>query len=266
MASNLSTIGFQFEDDAEFSSAMTRLVQAAEHRVACEAGEYAIWRCRSGASLWFHLGAEGDGTREVLGLTPFFDGKSEISIRVTDRHVRPGDNAFEGTLHVWIAPEEGEVTGGDGAYVALLDAVDFAALAGREPPFDATAQICAFARTLQAFADVDAYEASKGATENALVAPQAFIPTGLFPPGMGNGEGGGGPSTAALLTGRVLEHRLLTNLTTGRPFHWLLVESYAATFDVLADPEIVAGEIVEGGTIEAACVVFSRMEGSGPGA
>lgn len=266
MASNLSTIGFHFADDAEFSSLMMRLAEAAENRVECEAGEYAIWRCRSGASLWFHLGAAGEGTREVLGLTPFFDGKSEVTARVTARHVRTGDNAFEGALYAWIAPEEGEETGGDGAYPALLDAVDFAALADRPIPFDAAARICGFARELQAFPTEEAYATARREINEALLAPRAFIPTGLFQAATSEHGSEGGATSAALLTGRVAEHRLLTNSATGRQFHWLLVESYAAAFDVLADPEVVIGGIIVGGTVEASCVMFSRMDGPTTGA
>jgi hypothetical protein len=41
--------------------------------------------------------------------------------------------------------------------------------------------------------------------------------------------------------------------------HWLLVESLEATFDIVADPEVVLGEITAGGTIEAAVMMFGRL-------
>jgi hypothetical protein len=37
------------------------------------------------------------------------------------------------------------------------------------------------------------------------------------------------------------------------------VESLEATFDILADPDVVVGEIVQGGTVEVACLLFGRF-------
>lgn len=259
MASNLSTIGFAFDTDDSFAAAMTRLAGAAQERVPCPAGEYAIWRDRSGASIWFHLVAAGDGgTQEIVGLTPFYEGKSEVGVKVTGRLAREGDNAFEGGLYAWIAPDADEGDG-EGAYPAVLDAVDFAALAGQELPVAAQAQICGFARELQAFPSEAAYTAARA--DEAAMAPQAFVPLGLFAAAAQKDGGAPAPASEGLITGRVLEHRRLTNVETGLPFHWLLVESFAAIYDVLADPEVVKGEIVEGGIVEAPCAMFCRMVG-----
>jgi len=46
---------------------------------------------------------------------------------------------------------------------------------------------------------------------------------------------------------------------TGHSFHWLLVETLEATVDILADPEIVAGDVTKGGTVEVACLLFGRL-------
>ena len=51
MVSNLSTIGFAFGDDAGFRATMARLADAAMQRLACEGGEYAIWRPRPAAMV-----------------------------------------------------------------------------------------------------------------------------------------------------------------------------------------------------------------------
>ena len=37
------------------------------------------------------------------------------------------------------------------------------------------------------------------------------------------------------------------------------VESLEATFDIVADPAVVSGTITDGGTIEAAVVMFGRL-------
>lgn len=257
MASNLSSIGFHFSDDAGFTKVMTRLAEEAGEHVGCAAGDYAVWRCRSGAAIWFHLAAEREGTREIVGLTPFFEGASEVPVRVTSRQKRSGDNAFEGALYAWIAPEAGEADGQEGAYPALIEAVDFGALAEQELPVLARMQICGFAHELRAFPTAEAHRAADD--QQPGIASEAFIPMGLFTAATRESIGDPEPSAAALVTGTVAEHRLLTNSVTGQHFHWLLVESFAASYDIVADPAVVTGQIATGGTIEASCTLFSRL-------
>lgn len=256
MANNLSTIGFAFADDREFVAAVTVLASQAIEMLATEAGDYAIWRSRTGAELWFHLGPEppAGGEREILGLTPYFQGRSEIPLKVTTALQRPTDNPFEGLLTAWVAPDET----GEGAYPLAFEAVDFAAHAGRPKPASWRAQICGFARELKAFRSGAVYEESQSAEPK--LAAKAFIPVGLFASAAnGNGEAPEQPSATALLTGRVIETSLMTNEATGLQFHWLLVESLEATFDVVADPSIVTGEIIRGGAVEALVQLFGRV-------
>jgi hypothetical protein len=59
------------------------------------------------------------------------------------------------------------------------------------------------------------------------------------------------PGAYAIFTGHVLEAGTLTNALTGHPFHWALVDSYAAQYDVVVDPELLpktpaAGNVLSG--------------------
>lgn len=256
MVSNLSTIGFVYDDPEAFRAAMVRLANAAAARLATPAGDYAIWRSQSGAELWFHLApASAGGEREVIGLTPFFDGRSAVQVEHTDSYVRPDDNALEGAFHAWVAPDDD----GAGAYPLVYDAVDFAARSAQELPFTHAVRIVGFARELKAFPSAEAYLAAPD--RQPPLAAEAFIPMGLFAAAAADPDDElreAPPSSTAILTGRVAAHQLLVNEETGRRFHWLLVETLAATFDCLADPEIVAGTIALGGTVEVACLLFGR--------
>lgn len=266
MVSNLSTIGFDFRDEDSFRATMARLADEAGERLATADGDYAVWRSRTGAEIWFHLAPAADGLgqpgeRVIVGLTPYFEGKSDIAIEVEAIVTRPDDNAMEGALNAWVAPDDL----GTGAYPIVFDAVDFAAHKDRELPDVWRARIAGFARELKAYADADAFRAASVGADAGLEA-QSFIPIGLFEdaePGAGNGEAqpplAGVPQSTALITGRVTEHQRLLNEETGRAFYWLLVESLAATYDVVADPDIVEGDITIGGTIEVACVLFGRI-------
>lgn len=273
MVSNLSTIGFDFDDDEAFRAAMAKLADEATERMTTATGEYAVWRSRTGAEIWFHLAAETDdetGERAIIGLTPFFEGHSDIPVEIGDRIERPDDNAMEGAFSAWVAPDDL----GLGAYPIVFDAVDFAAHTDRELPDVWRARIAGFARDLKAYPDEAAFLAASDGAGMGLSA-QSFIPVGLFnedEDGDTDDEAGtmpaadegelelsDAPQSYAILTGRVAEHVRHINEATGKPFHWLLVESLAATYDVLADPEAVTGDITVGGTVEVACLLFGRI-------
>src|SRR5262249_10264796 len=135
MANNLSTIGFSFTSAGEFRERMSAFANDARERLSCADGEYAIWRSRTGAELWFHLEAAadaGEAERDVVGLTPFFEGKSDVQLRITDIVERPDEGRLEGAFAAWINSE----TDGDGSngYPLIFDAVDFGAHKARELP------------------------------------------------------------------------------------------------------------------------------------
>lgn len=262
MASNLSSIGFEFSSAEDFQETMLRLAPNCIERVGCEAGDYSIWRSRTGAEIWFHLPMLGteDDARDIAGLTPYFEGLSEIEIEVVERFQRPEDNPFEGALTAQVR----ETGSGAQAYPLTFDAVDFSLHAARTLPFTAQARIAGFARHLHAFVDEQAHAAGDGAARSGIaLAPQAFIPVGQFAQDAESDAPTEAASTA-LLTGRVEEHTRHTNEVTGRAFHWLLVESLAATFDILADPAVVVGDIVVGGTVEIGCVLIGRLIDAAP--
>lgn len=253
MVSNLSTIGFVFDDPESFSATMVRRAGEATARLATPAGDYAIWRSRTGAELWFHLSPAAEGEeREIVGLTPFFDGDSAVRLSNADAYVRPEDNAFEGAFHAWVAPDDE----GAGAYPLVYDAVDFAAREQAALPDVRTVRLVGFARELKAFPSEAAFSAATD--RQPPLAPRAFIPMGLFAQAAGPDESDAPPSSTAILTGRVVTCERFLNEETGKPFHWLLVETLEATIDCLADPEIVDGEIVEDGWVEVACLLFGR--------
>ena len=260
MASNLSTIGFVFPDQETFQNAMLGCASAATARLPCDHGEYGIWRSRTGAEVWFHIARSDNAETEILGLSPFFEGKSEVRMLISNAMHRQGDNAFEGAFHGWVNPDET----GQGSYPLVFDAVDFSSRAVIPLPSIHRVRIAAFARELSAFKDDASFLASQTEAAGLKFAGQAFIPTGLFVAAQDAAEGAQAadpePASTALLTGTVLEHCLLRNEASGRDFHWLLVETLdKQVFDVVADPAVVKGDIIDGGTIETSSLLFGRF-------
>lgn len=257
MASNLSSIGFSFASAEEFQDAMIRLAGDADARVSCESGEYVIWRSRTGAQVWFHLPLLGteDSPRDIVGLTPYYEGLGVLGLEVTERAKRPDDNEFEGVLTAEVNDPDGTNAG----YPITFDAIDFAAHASRPLPFKAAARLVCFARDVKAYPDEQSYMQDRtGPLGEIGLAAQAFIPLGQFVDAEAC-EDKAVPESTALMTGRVREYRILQNEATGRTFHWLLVDSLAASFDVVADPEVIVGEITEGGTVQVSGILIGRL-------
>jgi hypothetical protein len=255
MASNMSTIGFAFASDDAFRDVMIELVTEAREYHACPPGEYAIWRSRTGAEIWFHIegtDAAGVNERAIAGLTPFYESGRATQLVLTAIVERPGDNAFEGAFQAQVGGT------GDGAGVPLVfDAVNFAAVSGSKLPARVKVRLSGFARELKAYPDEAAYDAAQ--TREPSFAAQSFVPIGMFARAGDEGEPGRPPSSHAALTGRVVEARRLENEATGRTFQWLAVETLGMTIDVVADPSVVAGDVIDGGTIEAAVLLFGRV-------
>ena len=259
MVSNLSTIGFHFDDDASYREAIQRLAADAFERLACEPGDYAIWRSRTAAEIWFHITGDRDAggalaDRDVVGLTPFFEGLSDVAVEIVEAVVRSDDNDFEGAFLAWVNPDEET---GLGVHQIVFDAVDFAAHCDRPMPFHARAKLTGFAREIKIVKADD-----EAARARLLSSARSFMSIGLFSDmGLGKGTANDPPSSNALLTARVVEHTTLTNEVTGADFHWFLVQSADATFDILADPVLVPSGVTVGTLLQVGCLFFGRIVG-----
>jgi hypothetical protein len=274
MASNLSTIGFTFADDKSFESTMIRLANEARERLATDAGEYAIWRSRTGAEIWFHLGVAnaGTGERDIVGLTPYFEGESDIALAVTAALQRPDDNPLEGIVHGWVAPDGT----GIGSYPIVYEAVDYAAHAKRELPAEWRCRIAGFCRELAVYENAEAMLKADDDIEGIKPAAQALIPIGLFTDTEGEADDDalfgdddsddsiddlGQPTPTVLIRGIVRAHKPLQNEITGSAFHWMLIDTLDATFDLCADAELVTTPPKVGSAVEAYAWLFGRVIG-----
>ncbi len=247
MVSNLSSIGLNYPTDDAFTSAMEQLAQgpAAEANGA----PYAIWASSSGARLYFHL---GNGGREVVGLTPFFEGSSQTVVKPVEPIKRPGETAYEGALVAWIvSPDDGS-----DLYPVVFDIPNFADVAGHVLPEKAMARITAFAHQVRAFPSAEAYTAAQ--PDEPKFAPQSFVPIGMFA-AAAEGDNANPPSSNALFSGTVLGVSSKSNEATGQSFVSMTVATLSATFDVVADPAAIEGDIIPGGTIEVTCGLFGRL-------
>jgi hypothetical protein len=69
------------------------------------------------------------------------------------------------------------------------------------------------------------------------------------------------PSSHAVLTGTVRETSKLQNEETAAPYHWLLVQCADATFDIVADPQLMPADLTAGSMVQIGCLFFGRLVG-----
>lgn len=252
MANNFDSIGLGVSNEAALGDLVVRLASAASERLVSDAGEYAVWRSRTGAELWVHLGpTEGgdDAEREIVGVTPFFEGRSEVLLNLDEVIKRPDDNSHEGAFQGWVCQDLNDELG---AYSLIFDAVDFAAHATRPLPALRHVRLTGFARA------VVVCEGSEAEDQSSAPEPgqQSFCSTGSVTRGEPSTET---PDTGAYLVGQIADFTSLVNEATGEQFYWLLVDSWMASFDIVADPAVIAGEIAVGATVQVDCAMFGRI-------
>jgi hypothetical protein len=235
--SHFSTIGFPTDSPEDFERIA---LEAAEHgeTIPVADGSYIRWRAGAGAELWVQL----DRERNIIGLLPHFSGQGVMVVGLTERITGPDSTDLEGAFHGWANPASDDPANGDFPFV--FDSPDFARHAGLGLPLTVDVQLAAFAHDLTAYPDEEAYY--DGQTSDMKFAAESFFPAGLFKAG----EEAGPPEAFALFSGTVLRAARVTNPATGHSFEWALVRTLGGEFDVVADPAVLTGELVECGVVQ----------------
>jgi hypothetical protein len=247
MPSHLSDIGFNFNTEEEFSELAYQTYERGA-RLRVEQGVYLHWSPGEGVEIWGQL----DHEENFIGLNPHFAGDSVMSVGLTSRLERNEASMLDGAFHCWANPSGDDAELGD--YPFVFDAPDFRLCDSVKLPSIVEAQIAAFAHELSVFESEEAYYASQ--SEEPKFAAESFIPSGLFTPEMEDVEP---PQAHAILTGRVLNTALRINPVTKSGFLWAKVQTFGGVFDVVADPLIVNGAVVEGGIIHGSFWLSGRL-------
>ncbi len=237
MPSHLSSIGFRVESEDDFGAIAERAAELAEP-IKTKAGSYLRWRGASGAELWLQVDRSGD----LVGMNPHFGGSARVRVSVESRVPRPSDTPLDGAFQAWVEPKAGVA---NRVYPLVFDCPNSASYAEAPVPGVGQAQLAAFAHEIEVHATRTAFDRAQAKREVKLDA-LSFIPAGLFRGGKQNPE----PQATAVLSGIVRSSKTLKNEISGSPFHWARIESYAAEYDVVIDPDLAAlppvGGIVSG--------------------
>ena len=246
MSDHFRTVGFTLERD-ELASLLQRAIDGGR-LIEAPHGDYRVWTPGAGAELWVNLYRRDGNTRELAGANPHFAGDARMQAIV--EAIEPNaDFALEGGIYAWASP------GGDehGLYPFSASVPDFdASLAVREVPFRATLAMAGFAHELRWWPDEETYAASIR-DEPMGFAATAFVPVGLF------GSNTGRARSQSVVTGTIAESELRYNPATERPFRRIRLDTYGGQIDILAAPDIVAGEPAIGGIARATCWLTARL-------
>lgn len=216
-------------------------------------GTYLRWMGGSGEQLWLQLDESGEG----VGMNPHFSGESRLPVAVNEWVRDPRGTALDGSLHGWADPQQpvtGDKPGDFGGWYPLTFDMPDAALARDLPvPAKLELQVAAFAHELKVFASEAAYREGVQGKKNPM-AVRSFIPSGHF--------GEGPPRAEGFFTGVVEKAAVKTNVLTGLPFHWALVDTLGGKYDVVVDPALVSGPLQVGKVVQGVFWFSARIAGN----
>jgi hypothetical protein len=236
MPNHMSDIGFELNSEDDFQQLALQVCEEGEPRKAAS-GTYIRWAPGEGIELWAQL----DQDNEVIGLNPHFRGKGLMRIGVTQEVIRPERTSLDGAYYAWANPAENDPEMGEFPFV--FDVPDYQLHKVRLPSI-LHVQLAAFAHELHSYDSDEAYDRSQ--SEEMKFASEAFIPSGLFRP---EGTTMEPPQAHAIFTGHVQETTIITNPATGNGFCWAKLRTLGGDVDVIADPLLLNGLLVEGGVV-----------------
>jgi hypothetical protein len=246
MSDHFRTVGFTLEP-SELQSLLRRALGGGTV-IAAPHGDYHVWTPGAGAELWVNLYRLDGERRELAGANPHFAGDARLHAMV-EGVVRNPDFALEGEMYAWASPYGEEHS----LYPFSASVPDFdASLAAREVPFRTELAIAGFAHEVRWWSDEAAYQQSLR-DEPTGFAATSFIPIGLF------GDNTGRARSQVIVSGTIRACESRINPATERAFWRMRIETYGGEIDVLAAPEVVAGEPPVGGALRATCWLTARV-------
>lgn len=273
MSIRVHALGFPAEWSAATAELLTAVAEHKAREVTTRKGKYRLWRSLQGAELWFHdplpapprpallrrsasTAGEEIVRPRITAVTPFHRGLSKCEIKIGRFLTLDRTNPLEGSCLGWLPSP---VAGGR-EQVIVLELAPFALHDLKTPPYKTTAQILCAAHAVWAWPNATAYNArtpTKRRIQAGTFAPvtEADVPEVRL-------TYRASPVTLGLATGIIRRSIRHLNPVTGTPYYWLLLETRRGTFDVVANPDVVEGDISEGHVAQVCGSFLARLEGT----
>lgn len=250
MHSRLITLGFPVSTEQDFRHYVFQASEFGE-KIPTANGSYTRWEVGNGIELWVQTNLH----RRLRGMNPHFVGTGHTQLTLTRHITRPEYSVLEGAFYAWFHPLQPDGTPNlEYQYPLVIDVPDYDSWHSLELPHRTSVQIAAFAQQLQAYPDADAY--LRTCSPHRQHSTMIYDPTGLFIPGKSVREP---PLAQATFSGRILDTRTLINPVTGQRFYWVQVQTLLGTVDVVADPQVVQGQLITGGIVQGTYWLSGRL-------
>ena len=236
MPSHLSNIGFRINSQDEFQDLAFQACAEGE-ALPVDNGVYIKWALGEGIELWVQL----DKNDDIVGVHPHFRGWGQMCVGLTREIFRPESAPMDAAFYAWANPSFDDPESGEFPFV--FDVPNHR-LCDIQLPAIVPVQLAAFADELQSYQSDQSFQDFQ--SPRIKLASESFIPSGLFVPG---GKKTDPPSAHAIFSGHVLDTSIITNPATGNDFCWAKVRTLGGEVDVVADPVLLNGLIVEGGVL-----------------
>lgn len=272
MSTRLHALGFPAEWTPELLAHVETMAASRSRLVGAARGNYRVWRSQQGAELWFHYPQRSIKERpraatpgekapvqsdaRPAAVTPFHRGLSSCKIKIGRYLAIDRVNPLEGSCMAWLPPP---ATGGQDQII-VLELAPYGLQPLRTPPYTTTAQIVCFAHAVWAFKDPLTY--SRETPSNRRIQSGTFSPITEADVPEVKLSYRQSPITLGLATGIVRRAIRHVNPETGEPYYWMLLETKRGSFDVVANPLQVQGDISEGNIAQVCGSFLARLSGT----
>jgi len=251
MANNLTSLGIYVNSPEELIEFLIKASKYSE-RIDCEHGCFEKWMSKTGAELWTHINEEG----KIKGFSLFYNGESNLPVRITEKIEKETYNNFEALLYAWVNPDEDDPYSGD--YPIAFDCVNFPIVKKMEFPCIKNIKLSAFACELTVYLSEDDYYSKQKGEQR--FASRSFVPSGALPPDLDTSKQYE-IFPEAIFTGIILDYKKHENELSGKEFYWIKTETYGGiVIDVVADINLVENEPNKNGVISGRFYLSGKIE------
>jgi len=247
MPSHMTTLGFLVTTEQDFRHYAYQASEFGE-KIETPNGSYTFWEVGNGIELWVQTNLH----KRIIGMNPHFRGRASMRAGLVKYVSRKEQTILDGSFYAWANPITNDPT--SGMFPFVFDLPDYDTYHPILLPCIIDVQLAAFAHHLIGFADEATYTASQH--KDLKFAPESLVPSGLFTP---TGKIKEPPQAEIIFNGRVLETARLVNPVTSQKFYWARVRTLGGEMDVVADPQIVQGQVVQDGIVNGTFWLSGRL-------
>jgi hypothetical protein len=230
VASHFSSIGFPITTVEEAEETANRIAPQAT-RIEVKNGTYLRWAPGGGEELWLLRNRRG----ATIGFNPHFTGSSSVRVGLVERVERRDDSPLDGAFFAWAGVEDNP---SDGECQLVFDCPDAASHAGLQLPALATAQIAAFAHSVEVHGSPEEFDTDQE-TADVPLASQSLFPAGLFADELDPDGDENSPTSEAVFAGHIVDSSKRTNSLTGVQYVWAAVETLGGVYDVVVGQDLL---------------------------